>query len=68
VKATTPMSSLLLKKLVAIVGQTLLFDAYFKGSLEPVEKAVDKKKGRGTFAKWRGFMVKGEHGSADALL
>ncbi len=64
----TPDERKAVEKLVGVVGQDKVADAYFNGKLTEMETAVDAAKGAGTFARWLGFMQKGKYADANALL
>jgi hypothetical protein len=55
------------QKLVTVTTKETLAAAYFQGKVDDLEKAVEGK-GKGTFAKWVGFMNGEKYSDADALL
>jgi hypothetical protein len=55
------------KRLVGISSREALADAYFKGKLEDIKKAVEAK-GEGKWARWLGYMEAKKFTEADALL
>ena len=56
------------QKLVALVSQKTLAEAYFNGQVEALRKAVDDAKGPGTFQQWLLLMKKREYKDADKVL
>jgi hypothetical protein len=57
-------------KVVAATSLDAAAQAYFSGSIATLEGAVDKAKGAGTFAKWKGYMKQNppDFAAANALL
>jgi hypothetical protein len=55
------------RKLADAAGKEKLAAAYFRGSVADLEAAIDIK-GKGTFAKWCGFMKAQLFDKADDLL
>lgn len=55
-------------KLVAVSGEDLVADAFFKGQGKALEKDVNTKKGADTFKSWVTYMQASQYDSADALL
>ena len=64
----TPDERKAVEKLIGVVGQDKLADAYFNGKLTEMEAALDTAKGAGTFTKWLDFMQKAKYPDANALL
>lgn len=56
-----------IEKLVTVTTKETLAAAYFQGKVKDLKKAVEGK-GKGTFAKWVGFMNGKKYSDADALL
>jgi hypothetical protein len=56
-----------IEKLVTVTTKETLAAAYFQGKVDDLEKAVEAK-GKGTFAKWVGFMNGAKYSDANALL
>lgn len=56
-----------IQKLVKLTTKETLAAAYFQGKVDALEKAVEAK-GKGTFAKWVGFMNQAKYSDANALL
>ena len=70
-RAGFPQQHRLVAKLVAVVGangEKLLAGAYFNNELKPLEDALDRKKGAGTWRTWLGLMQEGKVDEVDALL
>jgi hypothetical protein len=55
-------------KLVAVSGEDLVANAFFKGRGRALETDVNAKQGADTFQSWVGFMKASQYDSADALL
>lgn len=56
--------------LVAAAGEQLVAGAYFEGDIAALKSAIDgsKPNGKGTWAKWVGFLEAGDFKAANALL